>query len=105
MKLARRHLVSVIVSFAIVISAASVFSVRTTSADDEAKSRPSKAGSSSEAMGVTQSDDGELKFEGVEFKPAPFIVDEFIDIVRYQKLRENMSGGLTSDGVNFSITW
>jgi len=71
--------------------------------DAPAKSRDAKVLSMSGGTGWSADD--ELKFDGVKFDADSFIVDEFFDVVRYKKLRENMSGGLTSEGLNFSVTW
>jgi len=51
--------------------------------------------------------DGELSFDGVDFAPAKdsFFVDEIYEFVKYRRFRENMSGGLTEDGINFTIDW
>ena len=94
-----------IVSAALVVAASSIVFVHSALGDDGKAAKRSEADSSYEEKGATRSDDGELRFEGVEFDPDSFIVDDFLDIIKYRKLRENMSGGLTSEGVNFSITW
>ncbi len=66
------------------------------SRDEKVRSMPGNAGWSAE---------DELKFDGVKFDPDSFIVDELFDVIRYKKFRDNMSGGLTSEGLNFSVTW
>ena len=49
----------------------------------------------------------ELEFDGVQPKSDkdPSFVDELYDIVKYQQVRENVSGGLTSKGLNFTVEW
>lgn len=72
--------------------------------DDEAKTNAS-ATSRSEREAKDASEGKELEFGGVEPSTDPFIVDEFYDAVKMQRLKGNVSGGVTPDGLNLRFDW
>lgn len=47
----------------------------------------------------------ELEFKGLDFETDRFIVDDFFEMVRMQRLQKNISGGVTPDGLNLRFDW
>jgi hypothetical protein len=47
----------------------------------------------------------ELSFDGVGFEADRFFLKEFYEMVKFQKLNSNVSGGVTSDGLNLRLDW
>ncbi len=73
--------------------------------DDGAKARASEPGSHSKQKSRDASEEKEFEFSGVEPATDSFFVDEFYDAVRMQRLQDNVSGGMTSDGLNLRFEW
>jgi hypothetical protein len=73
--------------------------------DDGAKAKASGTEGGSKRENPRTSEEGELEFKNVEPATDPFFVDEFYDAVKMQRLQENVSGGVTSDGLKLRFDW
>jgi len=47
----------------------------------------------------------ELEFKGLDFETDRFIVEEFYEMIKMQRLNGNVSGGMTEDGLKLRLNW
>ena len=73
--------------------------------DDGAKAKASGTQGSLKRENPRTSEEGELEFKDVESATDPFFMDEFYEAVKMQRLQENVSGGVTSDGLKLRFEW
>lgn len=73
--------------------------------DDGVKAKASGTEGGSKRKSPKTSEEGELEFKGLEPSTDPFFVNEFYDAVKMQRLQENVSGGVTSDGLKLRFEW
>ena len=73
--------------------------------DDGVKAKTSGTEGGSKQKSPKASEEAELEFKNVEPATDPFFVNEFYDAVKMQRLQENVSGGMTSEGLKLRFEW